>query len=66
MRNKVLPGEEVWGAGQILAMFLVLIPLLGCIKIFIKEVGDRNHWARRWFKVDIYLTITIKTNRMVL
>lgn len=50
MRNRVLPGEAIWGAGQILAMFLVLIPLLGCIKIFIKEVGDRNTPARRWFK----------------
>ena len=52
MRNKVLPGEAQWGSGQILAMFLVLIPLLGCIKIFIQEVGDRNRWARRWFKVS--------------
>jgi hypothetical protein len=33
-------------------MFLVIIPLLGCLKIFIKEVGDRYTIARRWFKVS--------------
>lgn len=48
--NKVLAGESQWGSGQILAMLLCIIPLLGCIKIFIQEVGNRNRKWRQMFK----------------
>ncbi|PVG04014.1 hypothetical protein CPB86DRAFT_779121 [Serendipita vermifera] len=50
MKNNVLPGENVWGSGQILAIMLCGIPLLGCLKILFTEVGNRHHPSRKWIK----------------
>ncbi|KAG8808997.1 hypothetical protein FRC17_003661, partial [Serendipita sp. 399] len=50
MENKVLPGELQWGSGQILAILLCGIPLLGCINILLTELGNHNPTARRYIK----------------
>jgi hypothetical protein len=38
--TQVLPGENNWGAGQILAMVLILIPLLGFVNIMLTSLGE--------------------------
>ncbi|KAG8823201.1 hypothetical protein FRC19_004389, partial [Serendipita sp. 401] len=48
--NKVLPGEGQWGSGQILALLLCGIPLLGCVNIALTELGTHNPRARRYIK----------------
>lgn len=50
--TQVLPGENNWGAGQILAMVLILIPLLGFVNIMLASLGNHSTSARRWIKVD--------------
>ena len=49
---QILPGENIWGAGQILAMVLILIPLLGFVNIMLTSLGNHSTTARRWIKVD--------------
>ena len=48
---QVLPGEKNWGAGQILAMVLILIPLLGFVNVMLTSLGNHSTTARRWIKV---------------
>lgn len=50
--TQVLPGENNWGAGQILAMVLILIPLLGFVNVMLTSLGNHSTPARRWIKVD--------------
>jgi len=50
--TQVLPGEDNWGAGQILAMVLILIPLLGFVNVMLTSLGNHSTSARRWIKVD--------------
>lgn len=49
---QVLPGENNWGAGQILAMVLILVPLLGFANVMLTSLGNHSTSARRWIKVD--------------
>ena len=49
---QILPGENTWGAGQILAMILILIPLLGFLKAMVASIGERSRRARGWIQVD--------------
>ena len=49
---QVLPGENSWGAGQILAMVLILVPLLGFVNVMLTSLGNHSTSARRWIKVD--------------
>ena len=49
---QVLPGENNWGAGQILAMVLILIPLLGFVNVMLTSLGNHSTTARRWIKVE--------------
>lgn len=56
-RNKILPGENQWGSGQILAMLLIIIPLLGCISVGLQSLGALYPGARRRIKVCKILTI---------
>ena len=53
--TQVLPGEDNWGAGQILAMVLILIPLLGFVNIMLTSLGNHSTSARRWIKVDCFM-----------
>ena len=48
---QVLPGENNWGAGQILAMVLILVPLLGFANVMLTSLGNHSTSARRWIKV---------------
>ena len=49
---QILPGENTWGAGQILAMILILIPLLGFLKAMVASIGERSTRARGLIEVD--------------
>jgi hypothetical protein len=49
--TQVLPGENDWGAGQILAMILILIPFLGFVNVMLTSLGNHSQPGRRWIKV---------------
>ena len=54
---QILPGENIWGAGQILAMILILIPLLGFLKAMVASIGERSTRARSLIQVDYLIQL---------